>query len=97
MDTNEETLSWRDEVVQKLVEVFKDEQEDLARILHFLGEEDKAYKDNVARPYAPEWKSLKATLKLDKAFREFAKRLCDDARRAEKDQELHRRMNIVYE
>ena len=95
MDTNEE--SWREEVTEKLVEVFDGEEEDLCRILYFLDEEDKAYKDSVARPYAPHWKSLKATVKFDKAFREYAKRLSDETRRAENDPEFRRRMNIVYE
>ncbi len=95
MDTNEER--WRDEVTEKLVEVFDGEHEDLCRILYFLDEEDKAYKDNVARSYAPHWKSLKATVKLDKAFRAYATRLSDKTRRAENDPEFRKRMNIVYE
>ena len=95
MDTNEER--WRDEVTEKLVKVFDGEHEDLCRILYFLDEEDKAYKDNVARPYAPHWKSLKATVKLDKAFRAYATRLSDETRRAENDPEFRKRLNTFYE
>ena len=67
--------------------MFKDNVEHFVRVLFFLDEEDKAYKDNSDQPYAPQWKSLKDTLKMDKAFREFAKRLSDETRRVENDQE----------
>ena len=95
MEVNQE--SWREEVLEKLVEVFKDNEEDLCRILYFLDEEDKAYKDNVERPYAPQWKSLKATVKLDKAFRMFALRLADETRKAEIDPDFRKCMRMIYE
>ena len=95
MDALEE--SWKDEVRNKLAEVFNDNGEDLVRILFFLDEEDKAYKDDSDRPYAPQWKSLKATLKMDEAFRQYAKRLSDETRISEKDQKFRKRMNIIYE
>ena len=95
MDENQE--SWRDEVLEKLVEVFKDNEEDLRRILYFLDEEDKAYKDNMDRPYAPQWKSLKATVKMDKAFRMFALRLADETRKAEIDPGFRKCMRMIYE
>jgi hypothetical protein len=95
MDATER--NWRDDVLEKLVEVFKDQEEDLCRILYFLDEEDKAYKDCVDRPYAPQWQSLRATVKMDKAFREFAKRLSNETKRAENDDEFRKRMNIVHE
>jgi hypothetical protein len=88
---------WQDEVFEKLVEVFKSNEEDLARILFFLDEEDKSYKDNVDRPYAPHWKRLKDTVRLDEAFRMYAKRLSDETRRAEKDQEYRKRLAQFYE
>ncbi|CAB3985279.1 Hypothetical predicted protein [Paramuricea clavata] len=94
MDATEE--SWKDEVRGKLAEVFKDKGEDLCRVLFFLDEEDKAYKDYAARPYAPQWKSLKVTLENETAFLEFAKRLSNETRKAEKDQEFQKRMNIFY-
>ena len=95
MDATEE--SWRDEVIQKLAEVFKDNVEDFARTLFFLEKEDEGYKDNVNRPYAPQWNSLKATLKIDEAFRAYAKMLSEETKKAEIDQEFRRRMNIVHE
>ncbi|CAB4027120.1 Hypothetical predicted protein, partial [Paramuricea clavata] len=95
MDATKE--SWENEVVEKLVEVFKNKEDDLCRILFFLDKEDTAYKDNVDRPYSPYWKSLKATVKMDKAFRKFAERLSDETRRAEIDPEFRKRMNIVHE
>ena len=95
MDATEE--SWRDEVIQKLAEVFKDNVEDFTRILFFLDKEDEGYKDDVARPYAPQWKYLKDTLQIDKAFRAYAKMLSEETKKAEYDQEFRNRMNIVYE
>ncbi|CAB4037675.1 Hypothetical predicted protein, partial [Paramuricea clavata] len=56
-------------------------------VLFFLDEEDKAHKDDSDQLYAPQWKSLKDTLKKEKAFRELAKRLSDETRRVGNDQE----------
>ncbi|CAB4040604.1 Hypothetical predicted protein, partial [Paramuricea clavata] len=89
--------SWKDEVRNKLAEVFKNNEEDFARILFFLDEEDKAYKDDSDRPYAPQWRSLKAKVKMDKAFREFAKRLSDETRIPKKDERFRKHLIIVYE
>lgn len=82
---------------EKLADVFKHKGEDLARILFYLDEEDKAYKDNIKRPYAPQWKTLKATVKNDDAFRALANRLSDETRIGEKDQEFRKRMNMLHE
>jgi hypothetical protein len=89
--------SWKDEVRNKLAEVFKNNEEDFVRILFFLDEEDKAYKDDSDRPFAPQWKSLKAKVKMNKAFREFAKRLSDETRISKKDERFRKHMIIVYE
>ena len=65
--------------------------------MYFLDQEDKAYKDNVERPYAPQWKSLKSTAKEDRAFRMFALRLADETRKAEFDPDFRKCMRMIYE
>ena len=85
------------EVRNKLANVFCDDPDDLSRIFFFLDEEDKAYKDNKQRPYAPHWLSLKASLGFDEVFRGYAMRLSNDTRIAERDQEYRKIINQIYE
>lgn len=75
----------------------QDNPESFIRIFFFLYEEDKAYKDNVDRPYAPHWNILKATLKSDEAFQITIQRLSDETRKAEVDQDYRKRLNCFYE
>ena len=94
----EKNETWREEIVEKLLEVFADNKENFIRVILFLDNEDKAYKDNKERPYAPHWKSLKATLKSDEeAFHLLAKRLSDETKNAENNPKYRELLNIYYE
>ncbi|XP_028417040.1 uncharacterized protein LOC114541302 [Dendronephthya gigantea] len=71
--------NWKDEIREKFSQVFKDNPEDLVNILFFLDKEDKVCQDNIE---APHWRSLKAVLKSDEAFRLFALRFSEEIREA---------------
>ena len=86
-----------DSIREKLIQTFEGREEDLCRVLFYLDEEDLAYFGNQERPYAPQWKSLKATINNQKAFRMLAEKLSEDTKRATKDQAFRYRMSLVYE
>eukprot|EP00112_Aurelia_sp_Birch-Aquarium-sp1_P025354 Seg84.1 transcript_id=Seg84.1/GoldUCD/mRNA.D3Y31 product="DnaJ protein" protein_id=Seg84.1/GoldUCD/D3Y31 len=92
-----EDLPWMDTIREKLIQTFDGREEDLCRILFFLDEENSAYMENQERPYAPQWRSLKATINNEKAFKMLAEKLSEDTKRANKDQAFRYRMNMVYE
>ena len=96
-DPTAHDLSWMNDVKEKIIDVFHDQPEDLCRIFYFLDEEDKAYKYNPFRPYAPQWNSLKLTMDNDRAFRVLSQLLSDDTKKAMRDQEFRCRMRKVYE
>jgi hypothetical protein len=87
--------SWVTDVRQKLIDIFAEKNaEALVRILFYLGEEEKQYKDDPAN--APAWKILKSTLFSAAVFTKYAERLAEDTKTAEKDERFRTTMNQLY-
>jgi hypothetical protein len=85
---------WKDEVCKKLITIFEKDVEALTRVLFYLNEEDKLYKDNSGIP--PAWRTLKLALYSDVVFTKYAGRLAEDTKRAEKDVAFRNTMSQVY-
>ena len=77
--------------------MYKDKPECLFKILFFLDEEDKAYEGNIDHHYAPEWHSLKATVKKDEAFQKSAQQLFDEIGKAGKNERFRKHMKTFHE
>ena len=94
---NNEDFAWMDDVRKKLGEVFAGSEDDLVRVLFYLDEEDKLYYDNLVRPYAPQWNSLRSTINNDRAFKMYATRLAEETKKTEKDETFRNTIRTVYE
>ena len=78
------------------MDIYEGEEEKLVRVLRYLDAEDSIFQDSPRR-YAPQWGSLRATIKIDGAFRMYADRLSEDARSCESDDNFRIRIRQVYE
>uniref|UniRef100_A0A6P7HIM7 Uncharacterized protein LOC114349335 n=1 Tax=Diabrotica virgifera virgifera TaxID=50390 RepID=A0A6P7HIM7_DIAVI len=85
-------IDW-EKIVTELSAVFQDEQETFARVLFYLGEEEKVYKD--ADKLGPQMKILMSSMKVASLFSQYAKRLAEDTKRADSDEKFKRVMGPV--
>jgi hypothetical protein len=85
----------KDKVREKLISVFENDEESLIRVLFYLDEEDRTYKDDHSNS-PPAWRTLISTLHVNSVFKKYADRLAEDTRRAEKDEAFRATMNTVY-
>lgn len=90
---------FRDQVREKLDVIYgngsEEDIEDLCRVLQFLDDND--CKDEQGAALSPYWKSLKALLRNDRAFRRFAQRLVDDTKTAENNPKFLKAMHDLYD
>ena len=86
--------SVRDQIDQKLVEVFKDDIETYVRIVYYLDGEANTYRDNPR--LCPALRTLRFSLNNDKAFNAYALRLAEDTKRAETDPNFKQTMALIY-
>ena len=73
-----------------------DKAEKLARVLWYLSEEVKAYKD-IPGGEPPVLSVLESLLEADDAFEHYLKRIVEDTERAEKNFEFRECMNAMYQ
>lgn len=77
-----------------MVNYGQSEPESLARVLHYLSQEESAYENELSTP--PAWRMLKASLASDQVFNNYADRLIKDTKTAENDVAFRAIMNIMY-
>lgn len=86
---------WQDDILIRLIEIFKEDKETLFRVQCYLDEEEKLYKDDEVVP--PVWNILRAALKSDDLdFEKLAERLADDTQKAESDESYKEKMRLTY-
>ncbi|XP_050504289.1 uncharacterized protein LOC126883094 [Diabrotica virgifera virgifera] len=86
-------LDW-EKMVIKLSAVFQDDQETFARVLFYLAEEEKVYKD--ADKLGPQMKILMSSMNVASLFSQYAKRFAEDTKRADSDEKFKRVLGLIW-
>ena len=85
-------------VFVKLNEVFRDDVETLARVLYYLDQEEDAYRH--AERVPPFWRTLVNALVSDALFATYARRLAQDTRGEQENEDFMRyirRLGQIYD
>ncbi|XP_072398105.1 uncharacterized protein [Diabrotica undecimpunctata] len=86
-------VDW-EKIITELSNVFQEDQETFARVLFYLGEEEKVYKD--ADKLGPQMKILMSSMKVASLFHQYAKRLAEDTKRADSDEKFKRVLGLIW-
>ena len=74
MSSSPPNETWKDETLAKVIKITEN-QEALARVLWYLTEEDKKYKES--GQVSPTWRTLKYVLRKDTAFKLFVDQIAE--------------------
>ena len=94
MSSSPPNETWKDETLAKVIEITEN-QEALARVLWYLTEEDKKYKES--GQVSPTWRTLKSVLRKDTAFKLFVDQIAETTKQPDIDPNFRETMRLTNE
>ena len=94
MSSSPPNETWKDETLAKVIEITEN-QEALARVLWYLTEEDKKYKES--GQVSPTWRTLKYVLRKDTAFKLFVDQIAETTKQPDIDPSFRETMRLTNE